>query len=99
MITMLPVIVAIAAVAAFFVIAMYWKSDRPQHAGGGEGAFTVWQLIAHVEAERHQRERGGRHRLREPADAHDLPRTSTQDALVRPSPEIQRRIVEALHRL
>ncbi|MGW3471520.1 hypothetical protein ACWDKQ_24370 [Saccharopolyspora sp. NPDC000995] len=99
MITMLPVIVAIAAAAAFFVIAVCWKSDRPQHAGGSEGALTVWQLKAHVEAERQQRERGGRHRLREPADTHDPLRASTQDAPVQPSPEVQRRILEALHRL
>lgn len=101
MLTTLPIVIAIAAAAAFFIIAMYWRSDRPQHAGGGEGALTVWQLIAHVEAERQQREQGGRHRLREPADAHDPPQTSTSDTRdpVRPSPEIQRRILEALHRL
>ncbi|WP_190820555.1 hypothetical protein [Saccharopolyspora pogona] len=50
-----------------------------QHSGGGEGALTVWQLIAHVEEERQQWERQGRHRLREPE-----PRWPDNDALAVP---------------
>ncbi|SDX46316.1 hypothetical protein SAMN05216215_101193 [Saccharopolyspora shandongensis] len=32
-----------------------------QHAGGGEGAYTVWHLIADIEAETRQDEGGSEH--------------------------------------
>ncbi|MCI2420409.1 hypothetical protein MOQ72_23460 [Saccharopolyspora sp. K220] len=33
---------------------MRWSSLAPaQHAGAGEGAYTVWHLIAEIEAEHH----------------------------------------------
>ncbi|WP_177226863.1 hypothetical protein [Saccharopolyspora shandongensis] len=92
---MLPGIAGITGTAALYLIITCWKSYRPQHAGGGEGALTVWQLIAHVEAERQQREQGGRHRLREPQP----PPPSTSDAEKAPSLEVQRRILDALRRL
>ncbi|MEV6233741.1 hypothetical protein AB0L88_38365 [Saccharopolyspora shandongensis] len=91
---MLPGIAGITGAAALYLFITCWKSYRPQHAGGGEGALTVWQLIAHVEAERQQREQGGRHRLREPQR---LP-PSTSDGET-PSLEVQRRILEALRHL
>ncbi|MEV0699383.1 hypothetical protein AB0I53_15895 [Saccharopolyspora sp. NPDC050389] len=95
MLAMLPGIAGITGVAALYLITTCWKSYQPQHAGGGEGALTVWQLIAHVEAERQQREQGGRHRLREAQP----PPPSTSDAEKAPSPEVQRRILEALRHL
>ncbi|MCI2422027.1 hypothetical protein MOQ72_31805 [Saccharopolyspora sp. K220] len=104
MLAVLPDIAAIAAAPAFFLLATYWKTYRPQHAGGGEGALTVWQLIAHVEAERQQRERGGRHRLHESApDAarETTSRLSTSDnhASEPPPLEVHRRVLDALHHL
>ncbi|MEV0049671.1 hypothetical protein AB0H34_04130 [Saccharopolyspora shandongensis] len=91
---MLAVLPGITGVVALYLIITCWKSYQPQHAGGGEGALTVWQLIAHVEAERRQRDQGGRHRLREPQP----PQPSTSDDET-PSLEVQRRILEALQRL
>ncbi|MCI2421601.1 hypothetical protein MOQ72_29625 [Saccharopolyspora sp. K220] len=75
MLNMLPEIGTISAILALYLI-VTWKPHRPQHAGAGEGALTVWQLIAHVEAERQRRERVGRHRRREPAEhsTSDTPR-------------------------
>lgn len=35
-----------------------------QHGGAGAGSYTVWQLIAHIEAERRANEPTGRHHLR-----------------------------------
>ncbi|MFI0471055.1 hypothetical protein ACH347_43965 [Saccharopolyspora sp. 5N102] len=93
MLAVLPGIAGITGVVALYLITTCWKSYRPQHAGGGEGALTVWQLIAHVEAERRQRDQGGRHRLREPQ-----PPPSTSDDET-PSLEVQRRILDALRRL
>ncbi|SDX92621.1 hypothetical protein SAMN05216215_1017102 [Saccharopolyspora shandongensis] len=99
MLVMLPVIAVIVTAPALFFLAMHWKADQPQHAGGGEGALTVWQLIANVEAERQQRSQPGRHRLREPAPD-DEPQNSTSDTEISAPPqEIQQRILEALHRL
>ncbi|WP_190817814.1 hypothetical protein [Saccharopolyspora pogona] len=57
------------------------------------------ELIAHVEAERRQRERGGRHRLREPEPESAVPEASTSDGPVMPSLELQRRVLEALRRI
>ncbi|MEU5845122.1 hypothetical protein [Saccharopolyspora shandongensis] len=94
MLAVLPGIAGITGVVALYLIITCWKSYRPQHAGGGEGALTVWQLIAHVEAERRQRDQGGRHRLREPQ-----PPPSTSDTEEPPSLEVQRRILDALRRL
>ncbi|MDA3644949.1 hypothetical protein LZ318_03795 [Saccharopolyspora indica] len=92
MATALPSIIMITAGVAFYVFAICWNTHRPQHSGSGEGALTVHQLIAHVEAERRQRERTGRHRLREPE-----PPPSTPDA---PPPlELQHRILKALRHL
>ncbi|MEV0082238.1 hypothetical protein [Saccharopolyspora sp. NPDC050642] len=96
---MLPTIAVIIAAPALFLLAMHWKADRPQHAGGGEGALTVWQLIADVEAERQQRSQPGRHRLREPAPDDEDQRSTSDTEIVAPPQEIQRRILEALHRL
>jgi hypothetical protein len=31
----------------------FTSAASAQHAGGGEGAYTVWHLIADIEAERH----------------------------------------------
>lgn len=88
--TALPGILMITAGVACYLIALYCKTNRPQHAGGGEGALTVWQLIAHVEDERRQRERTGRHRLREP-------RPEPPPSPEPPTLDVQRRILEALH--
>ncbi|RKT84176.1 hypothetical protein SAMN05421805_103101 [Saccharopolyspora antimicrobica] len=66
-----------------------WRPHRA-HAGGGEGALTVWQLIAHVEAERRQRERAGRHRLREPESTSDEPGSPL---------ELQQRVLDGLRNL
>ncbi|MFI0469892.1 hypothetical protein ACH347_37985 [Saccharopolyspora sp. 5N102] len=65
-----------------------------QHAGGGDGALTVWQLIAHVEAERQQHEHSGRHRLREPE-----PQSPEVDAPVMPPLDLQRRVLDSLYRI
>ncbi|MDA3645949.1 hypothetical protein LZ318_15805 [Saccharopolyspora indica] len=70
MLELMPQIGYISAILACYLV-LTWRPHRAQHAGGGEGALTVWQLIAHVEAERKQRERGGRHRLREPESTSD----------------------------
>lgn len=92
MATALPGIIMIITGIAFYLVAIYWNTHRPQHSGGGEGALTVHQLIAHVEAERRQREQTGRHRLRELE-----PPPSTPDA---PPPlELQHRVLEALRHL
>ncbi|MEV0704204.1 hypothetical protein AB0I53_40690 [Saccharopolyspora sp. NPDC050389] len=97
---MLPTIAVIVAAPVLFLLAMHWKTYRPQHAGGSEGALTVWQLIANVEAERQQRAQPGRHHLREPAPDDELDQDSTSDTQISAPPqEIQRRILEALHRL
>ncbi|MGW5644488.1 hypothetical protein [Saccharopolyspora sp. NPDC003762] len=62
----------------------------------------MWQLKAQIEAENARRERGGRHRLREPTPE------STSDARVPgergeawPAPplELQRRVLEGLRRI
>ncbi|MER7012295.1 hypothetical protein ABT324_12805 [Saccharopolyspora sp. NPDC000359] len=65
-----------------------------QHAGGGEGALTVWQLIAHVEEEQRRHERQGRHRLREPE-----PHWPDDDAPTPPPLDLQRRVLNSLHRI
>jgi hypothetical protein len=56
--------------------------------------LTVWQLIAHVEAERQQREHGGRHRLRE-----SEPHSPDIDAPVTPPLDLQRRVRVSLYRI
>ncbi|MGP4020786.1 hypothetical protein [Saccharopolyspora sp. 5N708] len=70
-----------------------YRRRLPQHAGAGEGATNVWQLIEHVEAEAARRT--GRHHLRERAEE------STSDTAPSevPSLEIQRRVVESLRRM
>ncbi|MGI8310580.1 hypothetical protein [Saccharopolyspora sp. ASAGF58] len=48
---------------------VFSRLPQARHSGGGEGDYTVWHLIAQIEAERQaaQEESGtGRHRLREP---------------------------------
>ncbi|KAA5829162.1 hypothetical protein ABT337_25440 [Saccharopolyspora hirsuta] len=102
MATALPGIIMITAGIAFYAFAIYWNAHRPQHSGGGEGALTVHQLIAHVEAERRQRQRTGRHRLHEPhPEPHpEPPPPSTPDTPSAPPPlELQRRVLDALHHL
>ncbi|TDD41179.1 hypothetical protein [Saccharopolyspora elongata] len=66
-----------------------------QHAGGGDGALTVWQLIAHVEAERQQREHSGRHRLREL----ELEPQPPVDAPEMPPLDLQQRVLDSLYRI
>ncbi|MEV6231081.1 hypothetical protein AB0L88_24775 [Saccharopolyspora shandongensis] len=62
MITVLIAAVAVA-VALAGLLAVRYFSEFGKHAGGGEGALTVEQLLAQADAED---EPGGRHRLREP---------------------------------
>ncbi|QIZ35430.1 hypothetical protein [Saccharopolyspora sp. ASAGF58] len=88
---MMPQIGFISAILAYY-LSVTRKSYRPQHAGEGEGALTVWHLIAHVEAEQRQREQGGRHRLREPTEH------SISDSQAPPL-DLQRRVLEGLRRL
>ncbi|MER5394951.1 hypothetical protein [Saccharopolyspora sp. NPDC002686] len=90
MLDLMPQIGSVSAILACYLV-LTWRPRRPQHAGGGEGALTVWQLVAHVEAERRQRESGGRHRLREPAE-------STSDCPGLPQ-ELQQRVLDGLRRL
>lgn len=90
MLDLMPQIGYISAILACYLV-LTWRPYRPQHAGGGEGALTVWQLVAHVEAERRQRERPGRHRLREPVK-------STSDG-AGPPLELQQRVLDGLRRL
>ncbi|MGW1681678.1 hypothetical protein [Saccharopolyspora sp. NPDC002376] len=87
MLDLMPQIGSVSAILACYLI-LAWRPSRPQHAGGGEGALTVWQLVAHVEAERQQRERGGRHRLREPVE-------SISDSSGPPL-ELQQRVLDGL---
>ncbi|SEG83227.1 hypothetical protein SAMN02982929_04220 [Saccharopolyspora kobensis] len=89
MLSALPYLAAVST-TALILITLTWCTYRPQHAGGGEGALTVWQLIEEAEAERRQRERTGRHRLREPAPPSPEPG---------PSIEVQRRIHQLLQGL
>ncbi|MGW1680572.1 hypothetical protein [Saccharopolyspora sp. NPDC002376] len=57
----------IAAAAVALVLTGWWAArylaEQGKHAGAGEGALTVEQLLAEADAED---EPGGRHRLREP---------------------------------
>lgn len=61
------IVVLIAAVTAALVLAGWWAvrhfAEFGKHAGSGEGALTVAQLLDQTDAED---ELGGRHRLREP---------------------------------
>ncbi|MGW1677963.1 hypothetical protein [Saccharopolyspora sp. NPDC002376] len=53
----------------FIYAAVFFRLPRARHSGGGEGDYTVWQLISQVEAENQADQEdsgGGRHRLREP---------------------------------
>ena len=77
----------IIAVGGVLMHSGAWGS-RPQHAGAGEGAVSVWQLIAQVEQEARQRERGGRHRLREepPPSTSDIPAEPALEAPEWPPP-------------
>lgn len=93
MLTALPYLAAVPTAVLIAIVAT-WCSYRPQHAGSGEGALTVWQLVAEVEAEQRQREQTGRHRLREPD-----PPAPEPPADPGPSLEVQRRILQALQRL
>ncbi|MER6989603.1 hypothetical protein ABT337_23280 [Saccharopolyspora hirsuta] len=86
----MPQIGYVAAILACYLV-LTWRPRRAQHAGGGEGALTVWQLVAHVEAERRERERVGRHRLREPVES------TSDDA--GPPLELQQRVLDGLRRL
>ncbi|MCI2418756.1 hypothetical protein MOQ72_15045 [Saccharopolyspora sp. K220] len=72
-----------------------YRRRLPQHAGAGEGATNVWQLIEHVEAEAKAAKRTGRHHLCEPADH------STSDMAPPEAPplELQQRVLESLRRL
>ncbi|MER7016038.1 hypothetical protein ABT324_31800 [Saccharopolyspora sp. NPDC000359] len=102
MATALPGIIMITSGITFYVLAIYSTAHRPQHSGSGEGALTVHQLIAHVEAERRQRERTGRHRLREPSTEPrpEPPPPSTPDTPgATPSLELQREVPAALRDL
>ncbi|QIZ34921.1 hypothetical protein [Saccharopolyspora sp. ASAGF58] len=85
-----------AAVTALTASGWAWRAFTAygQHAGGGEGALTVWQLIAHVEEERQQREHQGRHRLREP----EPPLARQRDPAIPPL-ELQRRALDSLYRI
>lgn len=93
---MMPQIGAISAIVAYYLI-VTWKPYRPQHAGAGEGALTVWHLIAHVEAEQRQREQGGRHRLRVPTEPPDSP--ASPPGSPAPPLDLQHRVLEGLRRL
>ncbi|GAA4611536.1 hypothetical protein [Saccharopolyspora hordei] len=90
MVDLVPQIGCVAAVLACYLV-LTWRPRRAQHARGGEGTVTVWQLVAHVEAERQERERAGRHRLRGPT-------VSTPDGPWPPL-ELQRRVLDGLRRL
>lgn len=108
MTTALPGIIMISSGVLCYLFALCWNTRGPQHAGGREGALPVWQLIAHVEAER-QREATGRHRLREPRtgppSTQDDPAPPTAEAptsappITAPPVELQRRVLDALRRL
>ncbi|MEU6269944.1 hypothetical protein [Saccharopolyspora shandongensis] len=81
---------------------IWFRAQRPQHAEAGEGATTVWQLKAQIEAENAQRERGGRHRLREPASesTSDVQAPGERgEAWSAPPLELQRRVLEGLRRI
>ncbi|GAA4852279.1 hypothetical protein [Saccharopolyspora rosea] len=54
---------ALISVLSLGIRRAQYRPRRPQHAGAGAGATTVWQLREQVEAEHYR----GRHRLREPA--------------------------------
>ncbi|PKW13016.1 hypothetical protein [Saccharopolyspora spinosa] len=84
-----------AAVTVLTASGWGWRAFAAygQHSGGGEGALTVWQLIAHVEKERQQWERQGRHQLREPE-----PCWPDNDAPAIPPLELQRRVLDSLCR-
>lgn len=95
------------SVCCLVVLSASWGSvlfhaQRPQHAGAGEGTTTVWQLKAQIEAENAQRERVGRHRLREPVPESI---SDNQAAGERGEPwsapplELQRRVLEGLRRI
>lgn len=52
----------------------FTRSPRPQHENAGDGGYTVWQLIDHVNAEhRLDDEPTGRHHLRDPSRHIPLP--------------------------
>ncbi|GAA4851578.1 hypothetical protein [Saccharopolyspora rosea] len=54
-------------IGALLVSALPTRQTRAQHTGAGEGAYDVWWLIDHVEAERQRLdEPTGRHHLRPP---------------------------------
>ncbi|MER6991980.1 hypothetical protein ABT337_31820 [Saccharopolyspora hirsuta] len=77
---------------------MYVHHRRlPQHAGAGEGATNVWQLIEHVEAESRRDQPTGRHRLREP-DTPEPPQWPLTPPEAPPL-ELQHRVLESLRRL
>ncbi|GAA0523495.1 hypothetical protein [Saccharopolyspora thermophila] len=75
-----------------------YRRRLPQHAGAGEGATNVWQLIEHIEAEAAERARPrGRHRLREPVEEST---TDTVPLWPEPPPlDLQQRVLESLRRL
>lgn len=55
----------------------FTRSPRPQHGNAGDGGYTVWQLIDHVNAGHRltglEDEPTGRHHLRDPARHVPLP--------------------------
>ncbi|RKT82067.1 hypothetical protein SAMN05421805_1374 [Saccharopolyspora antimicrobica] len=77
---------------------MYACHRRPQHAGAGEGATNVWQLIEHVEAEARRAEPTGRHHLREPDVPEPPPQWPTTPPETPPL-ELHYRVLESLRRL
>ncbi|MDA3627555.1 hypothetical protein OU415_19080 [Saccharopolyspora sp. WRP15-2] len=69
----------------------------PQHAGAGEGATNVWQLIEHVESEARRADSTGRHHLREPSP--EPPPQWPETPPEAPPLELQHRVLETLRRL
>lgn len=85
--------VLILALLASRMPTRWFSLSAAQHAGGGEGAYTVWHLIADVEAERHAErepprtpafpahdpdEPTGRHHLRTDQQAWVMPKAITR---------------------
>lgn len=74
----------------------------PQHAGAGEGATNVWQLIDHIQAEAAKTvaESTGKHHLREPREPTQHSTSDTAHRWPEPPPlEIRDRVLESIHRL
>lgn len=98
-----PLWTALACLLSLFLgmtLMCAYRRRLPQHAGAGEGATNVWQLIDHVEAEATRNATPtGKHHLR---DSREPNRQSTLDTVPIPEPpplELQRRVLEALQHL